>query len=203
MPRLSIFLAQKNVTTNAIEPRIGLTDTFLQPQKDITSVNPSSMSQNSESIALIESGTSPGVYYADILNPCVRYDLYIGGSKDSVFSGNNGFNLPSSKSIYFKKNVEIDAEAYAIPEGFETGVGVLATPDGGQTWPKFSSTNLPMIIVLAPSENVSGMYMYRIAKIVRGSVSVNGSGNLIFSIALDPNGPTLANYYCDIMVVIP
>ena len=203
MPRYGILLLEKVISSGYVRPREGLTNTFLQPQPNQSSSNPGSKTPDSDSITLIESGTNPGFYYADITNPSPRYDLYVSGVKAGDFSGLGGFNLPSSKSVYFKRNVAINANAYTTPETLTTGTGKLATPDGGQTWPKFSSSNLPMIVILAPSELVSGNYEYREVKIVKNSMSVNGSGVLSFNVSLDPSGPELALYYCDIQFILP
>lgn len=152
---------------------------------------------------LSESVTSPGVYYADISKAYPRYDLYIQGVKDADFSGTQGFNLPSSKSIFFKRNVEINSSAYQTPEDFVVGVDKLATPDGGQTWPKFSALNIPLILIQPPSELISDYYVFRLAKIVRDSIAVDVVGILSFKISLDPNGPELPNYYVDMLFIMP
>jgi hypothetical protein len=195
MPRFTIFIGERVVSTGYMRPRTGLSNVFLQPQPNISSSNPSSKSADSDSITLTESSTNPGTYYAD--------DLYVGGAKQGDFNGSTGFMLPSSKSIYFKRNVLIDSTSYETAMSITVGSGVMATPDGGQTWPKFSTSNLPMVVILEPSESVSGFFMYRSVKMVRNSLSVSAGGVLSFQVVLDPNGPDLAKYYCDILIIMP
>jgi len=200
MPRFSIFLVE--YSGGALRPQIGITSAFLQPQPNQSSSNPSTKSSDSESVILTQSGTNPGQWYADITNPVPRYDLYINNQKQTDFSGSVGFEMPESKKIYVKKNVEIVSTAWTTPEVFETTVGKLATPDGGQSWPTFSSTLLPAVFIFPPSENLGNSYQYREAKIVRNSISYVSGGHIQFEISLDPNGPDLANYYVDIMIVM-
>jgi len=202
MPRFAVFLVEEVIATGYLRPRKSLS-AFLQPQPNQSSSNPTNKSADSDSIVLTESTSNPGLYYADITNPAPRYDLYIGGIKQGDFSGLAGFNMPSSKSIYYKKNVEINANAYMTPQTLTTGTAPIATPDGGQTWPKFSASNLPMIVILEPSELVGDTYLYRLTKIVKNSISVDANGKLTFQVSLDPNGPDLANYYCDILIIMP
>lgn len=203
MPRFSVFLVAQDIY-GKLGSRTGLTNVFLQPQPNQTSVNPSSKSPDADSITLTEAlPDSPGVYYAEITNPAPRYDLYVESNKETNLSGSAGFNIGASKSIFFKKNLTISSGAYVTPDTFTTGSGQLTIPDGGQTWPKFSSSNPPIVIVLPPSEVSGGQYIHRIVKLVRNSIAVDGSGNLSFDLSLDPNGPVLATYYCDVMILMP
>ena len=203
MPRVAIFLIEKVTATGYLRPREGLTNVFLQPQPNQSSSNPTNKTPDGDSLVLSESSNNPGLYYVDVNNPAPRYDLYVSGVKEGDFSGLGGFNLGSSKSVYYKRNVQINSNAYETPQVLTVGSGVLVSPDGGQTWPKFSSSNLPMIVIMEPSELISGVYDYRSVKIVKNTIAVNGSGVLSFNVSLDPNGPTLAAYYCDIQLIMP
>jgi len=204
MPRFSIFLVEYT-SVGGLKPQSGITSAFLQPQADISSANPSSKTADSNSVALTQS-SDPGHWYADLDNPSPRYDLYINGNKQSAFSGSEGFEFPSSKSIYVKKNLTVDSTAYITPELFTVGSGKLATPDGGQTWPKFSTSNKPAIFVFPISVTTNETpppqyYRNREAKVV-GEMTAVSSGILSFYIALDPNGPDLSSYTVDLMIVM-
>jgi len=201
MPRFTIFLVEHSAD-GTLKPQSGISSAFLQPQPDVSSGNPSTKTADSYSIALTASGSNPGQWYADITNQNVRYDLYINGEKQADFSGSAGFEVPSSKSIFIKKNVEVDSALDPNEtEEFTTSVGKLATPDGGQTWPKFSASNPPTVFIFPPSDIIGGVYVYREVKIVFGSIEIAG-GNLRFHLSLDPNGPEMTKYYCDIMIVL-
>jgi hypothetical protein len=203
MARLSIFLTEYT-SAGGLKPQTGVTSAFLQPQPDASSFNPSSKTADADSILLVQSSVNPGQYYADISNPVPRYDLYINNEKQADFSGTAGFEIPSSKSIYIKKNVQLNSDAATVGELFTTGSGKLANPDGGQTWPKFSTDldTLPHIIITSPSESEDPtFYPYREVKILRGSTSVY-LGNLSFTLILDANGPELNAYFCDIMIIL-
>jgi hypothetical protein len=201
MPRFSIFLTEYT-SAGGLRPQTGISSAFLQPQPDTSSSNASTKTSDSDSIILTQSSVNPGQYYADITNPVPRYDLYINNEKQADFSGAAGFEFSSSKSIYIKKNVQLNSNAATVEEVLTTGSGKLATPDGGQTWPKFSASNLPHIVVMAPSEASDPTYFpYREVKVLRGSPSVS-SGNLSFTLVLDGNGPELSVYFCDIMIIL-
>lgn len=200
MPRFSIFLVE-HALDGTLKPQSGITSAFLQPQPDLNSANPSTKTADSYSIVLTQSTNNPGQWYADIVNQNVRYDLYINTNKQDDFSGTSGFEVPASKSIYIKRGVEIDELAISDFETLTTGSGKLTTPDGGQTWPKFSLSNLPAVFIFEPSSEINEVFVFRAVKIVQGSITVN-SGNLVFNVSLDPNGPTMSHYYCDIMIVL-
>jgi hypothetical protein len=198
--RFTIFLIE-NASDGTLKTQSGITTAFLQPQSDVSSSNPSSKTADSNSVVLTRSTTNPGQWYADITNPAPRYDLYINGEKQADFSGSTGFAMTSGKSLFVKKNLEITEFISDNVADFVTGTGQLATPDGGDTWPKFSSTNLPAIFVFPPSDYISPNYVHREIKLVKGSVSIS-SGNLLFSVSLDPNGPELDHYYFDLMIIL-
>jgi hypothetical protein len=198
--RLTFFFVERT-SDGTVKTQSGITSAFIQPQPNSASSNPSTKAADSDSIVLTQSGTNLGQWYADIDNPVPRYDLYINGEKQQDFSGTCGFAAPTDKTIFIKKGVQISANSYAYPQEMETGIGALASPDGGDTWPKFVVGNLPTVFIFPPSELISGVYSYREVKVVKDSIGVN-AGNLTFLLSLDPNGPELPAYYCDIMIVL-
>mgnify|MGYP001609227739 CR=1 FL=1 len=200
MAKFSIFLTEKSGAY--LIPNETAANVFLQPQPDQNSSNLSSMSPDALSVVLTESATMPGCYMAEISNPYPRYDLYIEGIKQADFSGTKGFFFPS-KGIYTKKGLSISSVSDVNPSQEQTGVGGLATPDGGGTWPIFDPDNLPTIFVLEPSELSNGLYVYRKISLIKNSIGVDVDGSLMFNLSLDPNGPTLAAYTCDIMIIMP
>jgi len=200
MPRFSIFLVE-HALDGTLKPQSGITSAFLQPQPDLNSANPSTKTTDSYSVVLTQSVNNPGQWYADITNQNVRYDLYINTNKQDDFSGASGFEVPASKSIYIKRGVDIGELAVGEFEVLTTGSGKLTTPDGGQTWPKFSSSNLPAVFIFEPSSIINNIYVYRAVKLTQASIQVVG-GNLLFNVSLDPNGPEMSHYYCDIMIVL-
>lgn len=195
-------LMRVKVVSGNLQPETGLS-IFLHPQPKELSTNPSNLTATADSLVFTEVGN--GQYYVDIENPTAKYDLYVDGVKDDTFSGTTGFSLPSTKSIYFKKNVAPfsgETYEYRTLNTDDTSPDYIGDPDGGQSWPKFDNGNLPYIILLAPSEPLSGFYPYRYVTIERGSVSVT-AGILEFTVTKDSNGPALVEYYFDLLLIIP
>lgn len=191
MAKFSIFLTEKNG------------DGVLEPLEGASSVYLLSQNAGAAQVALTESLNMPGMYSAEITNPYAKYDLYINGVRQDDFSGTYGFFFPGNKALYTKRNLAVDSDADVTPDTFVTGTGSLAQPDGSGGWPKFDGSNLPVIYVLEPSELSSGLYIYRKIALVKDSVSVDVSGNLTFQLSLDPNGPTLGAYTCDLLIIMP